>query len=44
MKPGDVLEDRYELTKLIGKGGMAEVWEARDLQVQRRRGREVPAP
>ena len=36
MKPGDVLEDRYELTKLIGKGGMAEVWEARDLQVQRR--------
>ena len=35
MKPGDVLEDRYELTKLIGKGGMAEVWEARDLQVQR---------
>jgi serine/threonine protein kinase len=36
MKPGDVLENRYELTKLIGKGGMAEVWEARDLQVQRR--------
>ena len=35
MKPGDVLEDRYELAKLIGKGGMAEVWEARDLQVQR---------
>jgi eukaryotic-like serine/threonine-protein kinase len=36
MKPCDVLEDRFELTKLIGKGGMAEVWEARDLQVQRR--------
>ncbi|MGO9782549.1 MAG: protein kinase domain-containing protein [Streptosporangiaceae bacterium] len=36
MKPGDVLENRYELTKLIGKGGMAEVWEARDLQAQRR--------
>ena len=36
MRPGDVLEDRYELTKLIGKGGMAEVWEARDLQAQRR--------
>jgi len=36
MKPGDVLEDRYELAKLIGKGGMAEVWEARDLQVGRR--------
>jgi serine/threonine protein kinase len=35
MKPGDVLEDRYELAKLVGKGGMAEVWEARDLQVQR---------
>ena len=36
MRPGDVLGDRYELGKLIGKGGMAEVWEARDLQVQRR--------
>ena len=36
MKPGDVLGDRYELAKLIGKGGMAEVWEARDQQVQRR--------
>ena len=36
MKQGDVLEDRYQLTKLIGKGGMAEVWEARDLQAQRR--------
>ena len=35
MKPGDVLEDRYQLEKLIGKGGMAEVWEARDLEVQR---------
>jgi serine/threonine protein kinase len=35
MKPGDVLEDHYELSKLIGKGGMAEVWEARDLQVPR---------
>lgn len=36
MKPGDVLDDRFEMVRLIGKGGMAEVWEARDRQDQRR--------
>jgi eukaryotic-like serine/threonine-protein kinase len=29
------LEDRYELIELIGSGGMAEVWRARDLRLAR---------
>ncbi|MDN5961359.1 MAG: serine/threonine protein kinase, partial [Propionibacterium sp.] len=32
-----VLGDRYELRSVIGRGGMAEVWQARDLRL----GREV---
>ncbi|KRV49012.1 hypothetical protein AQ490_22120 [Wenjunlia vitaminophila] len=31
----DVVGDRYELTALIGKGGMAEVWRADDRMVER---------
>lgn len=30
-----VLEERYELTDRIGAGGMAEVWRARDLRLDR---------
>jgi predicted Ser/Thr protein kinase len=30
-----VLSDRYELAEIIGTGGMAEVWRARDTRLQR---------
>lgn len=33
---GRTLGDRYELVQVIGRGGMAEVWEARDLRLGRR--------
>jgi|GEM_PF-5275503 len=29
---GSVLDDRYELTKIIGSGGLGTVWEARELR------------
>ena len=35
MKPGTAVEDRYELTELLGRGGMAEVWLARDRRLNR---------
>ena len=33
---GRMLGDRYELVSVIGRGGMAEVWEARDVRLGRR--------
>ena len=33
--PGTILADRYELTKLIGKGGFGEVYEAKQLNMDR---------
>ncbi len=33
---GRTLGDRYELVSVIGRGGMAEVWEARDTRLGRR--------
>lgn len=30
--PGDVIDDRYEVVRMIGRGAMADVFEARDAQ------------
>ena len=35
MRPGHVLNERYEIIKKIGSGGMAEVFLARDLILER---------
>jgi serine/threonine-protein kinase len=34
-EPKEVLEDRYELQSIIGSGGMATIYRARDLQLDR---------
>jgi len=34
--PGDVLGSLYELESRLGKGGMGEVWRARNLETQER--------
>lgn len=35
MNAGDVIQSRYELTELLGRGGMAEVWRAVDRNLSR---------
>jgi eukaryotic-like serine/threonine-protein kinase len=35
MDTGDKIQDRYELASLLGRGGMAEVWRARDNRLNR---------
>ena len=30
LRPGDILENKYEIIEFIGKGGMSKVWLARD--------------
>ena len=35
MNAGDVIQSRYELTELLGRGGMAEVWRAVDDNLSR---------
>lgn len=34
-EPGTLLGGRYELDQIIGRGGMAEVWRARDIRLSR---------
>ncbi|MDZ7728130.1 MAG: serine/threonine-protein kinase [Dehalococcoidia bacterium] len=35
MSPSDIIEQRYRLVRVIGSGGMAEVWLAEDLRLDR---------
>lgn len=35
MNAGDVIQTRYELTEVLGRGGMAEVWQAEDSHLGR---------
>ncbi|MDQ4124527.1 MAG: protein kinase, partial [Actinomycetota bacterium] len=35
MKAGERVQDRYELIEPLGRGGMAEVWLARDARLER---------
>jgi serine/threonine protein kinase len=35
-QPGQVVADRYEIVRLVGKGGMGEVYEAKDLDLNER--------
>ncbi|MFH7340953.1 protein kinase [Streptomyces sp. KHY 26] len=44
MQPQDVLEQRYELTKLLGRGGYGQVWQAFDTRVKRQVAVKITYP
>lgn len=35
LRPGDILENKYEILTLIGQGGMSKVWLAKDLNLNK---------
>ena len=35
LRPGDILDNKYEILKLVGKGGMSKVWLAMDLNLNK---------
>ncbi len=42
--PGSVLDEKYEILRLIGEGGMGQVWEARHTQLGHGVAIKVPHP
>src|SRR6516165_6892743 len=43
-REGDILGERYEITKLLGMGGMGAVYKAHDIKVERTVGLKVIRP
>lgn len=35
MKPGVILDNRYQMVRLLGKGSMGAVWQGNDLKLNR---------